>query len=185
MNDLPPFPGPDPTPFPAARPPQRPEPPQDLRTAVELWWVVAALGAIVLITQMFFSGEMRELMWEMLENQNDALADDARLSESELDSMMTMVKAMATVIGLLLVGAVAGLAWLMRRGKRWARILLTIVAVFLALQALMTFTAVGVGGAAAVVAAVGTILGAVGAVGATVLSYREPVSAYLAHRHPR
>lgn len=185
MNDLPPFPGSGRTPFPAAEPPQRPEVPQDLRTSVELWWAVAALGAIVLITQMFFSADMRELMWEMLETQNDALSDDVRLSDDELDSMMTMVKSIATVIGLLMVGAVAGLAWLMRRGKRWARILLTIVAVFLALQALMTFTAVGVGGAAAVVAAVGTILGAVGAVGATVLSYRQPVSAYLAARRPR
>lgn len=174
--------------FPAGHPdgpPVRPEPPQDLRTAVELWWLVAGLGVVVLITQMFFSADMQELMQEMLEDQNEALAAEDRLSEDQLSSMMTMVKSIATVIGLLLTGAVAGLAWLMRRGRRWARILLTIVAVFLAIQALMTFTAVGIGGAAAVVAAVGTILGAVGAVGATVLSYRAPVSMYLAGRRTR
>ncbi|WP_282777040.1 hypothetical protein [Nocardia sp. CC201C] len=168
-------------------PPTGPRPvPEDVRTATQLWWAALAVGVVQVIAAMLAEfGQRKVLAAELLDQLRD---DQPTLARAEVMVMMTMV--VGTVLILSLLGAAAFAAFQLQRGKRWARTLLMVLAVFLVVGAAgVLFSAGdaapgalpgsgGVGGIAGLVAGGASVVQAVLAAGAVFLCYRAESDAY-------
>ena len=183
----PPYPGQHPGQYPM--PPAAPEPkpvPADVVTAFQLWFVVAALGVVYLVAALLFVHSDRatfvnQLMDEFARQQIDPLP-----TRAEVDQLLTLG---LVGTGLLMTALLGGLtilfAFKMRKGKNWARMLLTMAGVFTVVSAIPTLFGVGAAtGPAALVMGGAGILQAVVALGAIVLMHRKESNAYFLNLPP-
>ncbi|NLE79372.1 MAG: hypothetical protein GX610_07255 [Rhodococcus sp.] len=157
---------------------QRPMP-QDVGTAAQLWWVVAALGLL----QFFVS---IPAIWGERDTFIDQLMNDPSIAELEGDftreTAETVLMAsfgVAAVLALIVTGVFVLFVHFMRKGKNWARFVLTFLGIILVFSTLPVLFGFGAGeGAAAVLLGGVQILQAVIIVGAIVLMHRRESSNY-------
>jgi hypothetical protein len=91
--------------------------PQTIVTAVKLMYVGAALQVLGILLSFFTTDALRDQFRE----------DDASLSTSELDSMVTGTLAVGTVLGLVFVGLWLWMAHTNGQGKSWARVVASVL----------------------------------------------------------
>lgn len=169
----------EPYPQPPANEPQRPMP-QDVGTASQLWWVVAALGLLQLFVAI-------PVIWADKDSFIDQLMDDPRVAEMEgeftRDTAETLLMAgfgVVVVVALLFTAVFVLFVHFMRRGKNWARMVLTLLGVILAVQAVPVLFGLGAGDGGLGIIVMGgvQILQAVAIVGAIFLMHRKESNSY-------
>lgn len=181
--------------YPGQHPGQYPAPPEqreqrpaptDVVTAFQLWFVVAALGVVYLVAALLFVNSDRvsfvdQLMDEFAKQQIDPLP-----TRAEVDQLLTLgLIGTGVLLTLVLGGLTVLFAFKMRKGRNWARMLLTMAGVFTVFSALPTVFGAGPGGGAAALLMGGAgILQAVAAIGAIVLMHRKESNAYFLNRPP-
>lgn len=160
--------------------------PADVVTAFQLWFLVAALGVVYLVAALLFVHSDRasfvdQLMDEFTKQQIDPLP-----TRAEVDQLLTIgLVATGVILTLVLGGLTILFAFKMRKGKNWARILLTMVGVFTIFSALPTLFGAGQGsGSAALLMGGAGILQAVAAIGAIVLMHRKESNEYFLNLPP-
>ena len=163
------FPVPPPMPV---RPSQRPVP-ADITTAYQLWCGVLGLAVVTLVASLVDMVARRtELVDLMVEMAQDPAFEG--VSTEQLESAVPLLVGLTAALGLAVIGLLYLVVRQIRRAKNWARMLLTMLGVFMSLSTLPTVFGVGVGGGT-----LGWILGFVGivqavlTVGAIVLMHRK------------
>ncbi|NKR40772.1 hypothetical protein GS503_07855 [Rhodococcus hoagii] len=171
-------------PMPPVQQEKRPVP-ADVLTAFQLWFVVAALGVVYLVAALLFVHSDRasfvdQLMDEFAKQQIDPLP-----TRAEVDQLLTLgLVATGVILTLVLGGLTILFAFKMRKGKNWARMLLTMAGVFTVFSALPTVFGAGGSGTAALLMGGAGILQAVAAIGAIVLMHRKESNAYFLNLPP-
>lgn len=154
------------------RPAQNRPVPGDVTTAYQLWCGVLALAVVSLAASLADllsrRGELLDLMTTMADEQ--ALEG---ITPEQLESAIPMLVALTAAVGIAVVGLLYLVVRQVLRGKNWARMLLTLLGVFMSLSTLPTVFGVGVGeGVAGWILGLVGILQAVATVGAIVLMHR-------------
>ncbi|MGU3584807.1 hypothetical protein ACLBYD_16705 [Rhodococcus sp. C26F] len=168
------FPAPPVGPGPAANRPV----PGDVTTAHQLWCGVLALAVVSLAASLADLLSRRE---ELLDLMTTMAADQAveGVTTEQLESAVPVLVALTAGIGLVIVGLLYLVVRQLLKAKNWARMLLTLLGVFMSLSTLPTVFGVGVGegGAGWILGVVG-ILQAVATVGAIVLMHRRDANRF-------
>lgn len=105
------------------------EPPQPVKLAVNLMYV----GAVLSLLGVILSFTMRDQMRETMERSNNGT-----MSADQLDTILSITIGFGVVFGILGVGLWVFNAVMNKRGKSWARILSTVLAVLGILMNLFT-----------------------------------------------
>lgn len=170
-------PGPHPR-GPIVGPPRpRPEPPEDIRTARQLWWGVIGFGLLQMIGSVVAAFQQRKDFAQKMYDQVHVGDPNFTMANAEL--MVSLAFVVAVVIGLALAAFALLFVHQFVRGKLWARTLLTAVGVWLVLVAVGTLFALeAVTGAASLLAGGAAIVQGVLAAGAVYLSHRPDSTAY-------
>jgi hypothetical protein len=153
--------------------------PQDVITAFQLWWVAAAFGLAQLVCAMISAlGERDEIIDQLL-------ADMARrdpelvLSRATAELFVFAGLVIAVVIGIVLAAVVLLIAYQMRRGRPWARTVLTMLGSILVVFAVPALFGLGTAtGAVGMLTGALAILGGVAAAGAIFLMHRKDSNTY-------
>ena len=157
----------------------KPERPEDVRTAFELWCAVSVLGVLGSIALVFVTLGDREAYTEELtrriEEMDSAGGVDVALA-------FNVGLGIAGLVGVLVAGLVFFLARQLRAGKGWSRALLTGATAMVVVSAIGSFAGERGQGIAPMALEVVMILQAVLAVGATVLVHRQDANRYFAKR---
>lgn len=181
------YPGGDPGryPMPPAQQEKRPVP-ADVVTAFQLWFVVAALGVVYLAAALFFVHSDRSSFVDQLMDEFAKQNIDPLPTRTEVDQLLTLgLVATGVILTLVLGGLTILFAFKMRKGKNWARMLLTMAGVFTVFSAIPTLFGAGAGsGTAALLMGGAGILQAVAAIGAIVLMHRKESNAYFLNLPP-
>ncbi len=168
------FPAPPVGPGPAANRPV----PGDVTTAYQLWCGVLALAVVSLAASLADLLSRRD---ELLDLMTTMAADQAveGVSTEQLESAVPVLVALTAGIGLVIVGLLYLVVRQLLKAKNWARMLLTLLGVFMSLSTLPTVFGVGVGegGTGWILGVVG-ILQAVATVGAIVLMHRRDANRF-------
>src|SRR5262245_59470028 len=98
-------------------PPQRPEPPQPVLTAVKLMYAGAGISAISFIVGLTTLGSLKQAI----------RTADLSLTTSQINTAVTFALVVAGFFGLLGIGLWLWMAWANRSGKKWARIVATVL----------------------------------------------------------
>ncbi|GGK50578.1 hypothetical protein [Nocardia camponoti] len=118
--------------------------PEDVGTARQLWWGVAGLGVVA--TGAFLvaiSAQRDQLVTQMTEElQRSDPKAAAEMSEATIQLAVWLGFGLVGLFGLALCGITVGLAHLLARGKLWARTLLTVIAVWLVMSAIMVLVSI-------------------------------------------
>lgn len=155
----------------------RPEPPEDIRTARQLWWGVIGFGILQMIGSVVAAFRQRKDFAQKMFDQVHVGDPNFTMADAEL--MVSLAFVVAVVIGLALAAFALLFVHQLVRGKLWARTLLTAVGVWLVLVAVGTLFALeAVTGAASLVAGAAAIVQGVLAAGAVYLSHRPDSTAY-------
>lgn len=156
----------------------RPTPP-DVVTAFQLWWVAAGFGLAQLICAMIGALGDRDRIIDQL------LADMARrdpevvLSRTTAELFIFAGLVLAVVIGIVLAAIVLLIAYQMRKGRQWARTVLTMFGSILVVFAVPALLGLGTAsGAFGMLTGALAILGGVAAAGAIFLMHRKDSNAY-------
>jgi len=107
-------------PYPTAgqgQPPERPQPPRPVRTAVMLMYAGAALSVIGVVLELVAVGSVRKAIKKA----------DPSLTATQLHNAEVFGVAFAVIIGLIGVGLWIWMAWANGRGKGWARIVASVL----------------------------------------------------------
>ncbi|MEV6428570.1 hypothetical protein [Nocardia sp. NPDC051463] len=158
--------------------PQPSPPPEDIRTARQLWWGVVGFGIVQLAGSMLAAMRNRhEFAKQMFDQMQES---DPKFAMATADLMVSLAYVVAVLLGLTIAAVALVLAHQLFLGKLWARTLLTFVGVWLALTAVGTIFALGSGsaGVASLVAGGAGIVQGVLAAGAIYLSHRPDSTAY-------
>lgn len=151
--------------------------PEDVGTARQLWWAVAALGVVYTgagIATM--TGQRDELSKQFLDEMHKT---DPNFPASTVDVMVLAVFVLTAIVGVALAGVTVLIAQQLARGKQWARTVLMVVAVWLGMGAIATmFAFSGESSVATMIAGGTSIVQGVLAVGAAYLSYRPESTKY-------
>lgn len=153
-------------------------PPHDVVTAFQLWVAVVALGVLIVPVRMIGMvlniDDTTAMFMDQVEQQAalDLTYDQARL-------WSYVIVGVAGLLLLLLFGVLLLIAYAMRRGKQWARVMLTAIAVVLVVFAVPSLFGSGAGGGVTGFAdsALG-IVQAVLAAGTVVLMHRDESNRY-------
>lgn len=172
-------------PMPPAPPERRPVP-ADVQTAFQLWFAVAALGVVYLVAALLFVHSDRAAFVDQLMDELAKQQPDVAVSRSEVDQLLTLgLVGTGVILTLLLGGLTVLFAFKMRKGKNWARMLLTMAGVFTVFSAIPTIFGAGAAtGTSALVMGGAGILQAVVAVGAIVLMHRKESNEYFLNLPP-
>lgn len=151
--------------------------PGDVRTAVQIWFGVLAVGVVQLIASLIAQlGERQQLAEEMLPKMQES-QPQATLAQVQVWVLVLLV--LVALFWLALTGAGAAVVYQLWRGKSWARNLLTGYTVFLVLGAIGALIAArSTEGVAALVAGAAGIVQAVFAAGAVFLCYGKESDPY-------
>ena len=176
-----PHPGPHYGPPPA---PKRPVP-VDVDTACQLWWGVIGVGIVNLVAAVtFLFGQRKEFTKQLVEqmakdNPNLPMQQDSANLLFAL-GLMTLV-----IIGLALAVLAGLFVHLMRGGRNWARMLVTMIGVVVVFVGVQLIFGIGtLDGPAALVSGGASIIQAVLVVGATILLHRHESNAYFLNFPP-
>lgn len=174
-----PYPYPNPYGYgPPARPP-RPPRPVDVRTSFELWLVVAALSVVSVVAQVFVLLADTDRSADTLLRELRRRDPGAKVDHADAVFYFHLSIGLFAVISALLIAALIGLAFLMRAGRNWARVLLCAVGAMLIVFGIRSIFGGGAdAGASGVLLQVATILQGVAAAGAVVLLYRKDANSY-------
>ena len=121
--------------------------PRQVTTAFYLCIAAAALILIALIVSLATIGGTRDAIRRQLADQ--------RLTESQVDSLLTVSVTLAVVFGVLSIAAYMLFAVFMRRGANWARIVLLVLTVLSLGQIASGF---GLGAAQVLVSVIASVL---------------------------
>ena len=147
--------------------------PGDVTTAYQLWCGVLALAVVNLTANLADLLSRRD---ELLDLMTTMAAEESLdgITTEQLESAIPVLVVLISGVGLALVGLLYLVVRQLLKGKNWARMLLTLLGVFMSLSTLPTVFGVGVGNHV-----IGWILGVVGilqavaTVGAIVLMHRR------------
>lgn len=154
--------------------------PTDIGTAFQLWWAVIGFGLVDLFASLV-------VQWSNRGEFADELAKDMRAGDPENPMAKLSPDALAAIglgglalFGLALATVVVFVVFQMRSGHLWARMVLTMIAVFLVVSAVPVLFGLGPenGGVAAALAGGAGIVGAVVAGGAVWLMHRRESNEY-------
>ncbi|GAB2638725.1 hypothetical protein GCM10027068_18100 [Prescottella soli] len=166
--------------YPAPPPASEPKPiPADVQTAFQLWFAVAALGVVYLVAALLFVYSDRTSFVDQLMDEF-AKQPDVTVTRSQAEQLLVFGLVSTGVILTLVLGGLTVLFdFKMRKGKNWARMILTMAGAFTVLSAIPTVFGAGAAtGTAALVMGGAGILQAVVAVGAIVLMHRKESNEY-------
>ncbi|MCX4098775.1 hypothetical protein [Nocardia sp. alder85J] len=154
----------------------KPGAPDDVRTAWQLWWGVAAFGVLRLAADAVDRFTHRHDLARQMYDQMRAQQPQTSLASVEL--VVLLLEVVIVVFGLGLAVGVVAIAYQLRRGRLWARTLLEAAAAVLILGAVGTLFGLSTDGLAALLAGAATILQAVLAAGAVFLCRRGESEAF-------
>ena len=162
--------GPDQTAYgspPAAAPAEQP---QSIRTAVLLMRIGAAVSLLSLIVSLVTMGSLKD------DIRDELTAQGTDFTDSDIDAVFGVAIAFAIVVGLIGVGLWLWMAWANGRGKKWARVISTVLAALGLIFLLLSLNSAGTTTLAGLFSLVTVALGVV----AVVLLYRPDSSAFYA-----
>lgn len=159
-------------------PPQVPAP-VDVGTATQLWWGVAGLGVVQIFAVIAFAFGQRSSVVDQFMADPALLEAGTQVSRGSVEVMFAVALVFVTAMMLGSVALFVLFVHLMREGRNWARMLLTMVGAMMAMLALQILIGVGSldGGLNLTMGGV-QILQAVVAVGAIALMHRKDSNAY-------
>jgi hypothetical protein len=144
-----------------------------------LWWLVAGFGFAQLLCALLGAiGDRDALVDQLL---SDMARRDAEFALTRSTAQLFLYAGLliAVVIGVVVCTVVLVVAYQMRRGRGWARTILTVLGSFLVVLAVPSVFGLGTAtGAVAVLAGGLAILGGVAAAGAIVLMHRRESNSY-------
>lgn len=148
--------------------PPAPAQPASIATAVKLMYAGAVLSALSLIYSFATMGDLKDDIRTELEK------NDASVSQSTIDAAYSVTIVIAVVFGL--IGALlwVWMAWKNGQGRKWARVVATVLGVFNVLALLFSL----VGGNAEPVSLVLSAISCVLAVAILVLLYKKESTAF-------
>ncbi|WP_072690728.1 hypothetical protein [Rhodococcus marinonascens] len=179
-------PSPHNLPYPPPIPEPKPERPVpvDVGTAAQLLWVVAGLGLIqALVAMTAILGEKSTFADQLL-NEPAITSSEIDLSRDTAENLLFVAIGFLGLFILMFTALFLLIVYFMRKGRNWARKLLTIgCATIVALTVMAVSTTESGGGAELALGGV-QILQAVVAVGAVVLMHRKDSAAYFLRLPP-
>lgn len=122
---------------PYGQPPSSAEQPQSIRTAVLLMRIGAAISLLSLIVTLATFGSLKDAIRDELEAQGTAF------SESDVDTVFNVAIAFGILFGLIGVALWLWMAWANGKGKKWARVVATVLAALGLLSLLVSFASAG------------------------------------------
>lgn len=153
--------------------------PVDVGTAYQLWCGVLIFGVVSMITSAIVMWRERYVFVDQVLAQMSAMPEADTPTRDQILMLLPVGLGIAVVGGLVVLGLFYLIVRQILRGKNWARMLLTLVGVFLTLSTVPTLFGVGVGtGAESWVLGIVGILQAVLTVGAIVLMHRRESNLY-------
>ena len=159
--------------------------PVDVGTAFQLWWAVAGFGIAHLVCALADAYGQRDQFVDQLAADLAGRDPEMALSRETTELLLYASFGIAVVLGLIVAALVLVIAYQMRRGRAWARTVLTILGVFLVMLAVPALFGLGVAtGLPAVLSGALAILEGVAAAGAIVLMHRRDSNAYFLGRPP-
>ncbi|MBC2639406.1 MULTISPECIES: hypothetical protein [unclassified Rhodococcus (in: high G+C Gram-positive bacteria)] len=180
-------PAPQNFPYPPPVPQQKPERPApvDVGTAAQLLWAVAGLGLIqALAAMVFVVGEKSTFVDELMKNPS-VTSGEVDMSRDSVESLFYVGIGFTVVLMLILTGLFVLFVHFMRKGRNWARMLLTIACVMMVVWTVPVLFGIGSDGSRTALALGGVqILQAVVAVGAVVLMHRKDANSYFLRLPP-
>ena len=153
--------------------------PVDVGTAFQLWWGVAACGLVNLLASLWAVLGDRDKYASQL--REDMLARDpkAGLSEGTVNILFVGSLGVAVVLGILIAAVVLLIAHLMRKGRNWARQVLTFIGLLLVFFAVPPLLGLGAdNGTVGWIAGAAGIVQAVLAAGSIFLMHRKSSNGY-------
>lgn len=156
---------------PSPAPTEVPQPPS-VRTAVRLMWLGAGLSLVGLVVSMATLGGSTDDLRRQLRE------DDPALSQSAIDTAVTIGIASAVVGGLVGAALWAWMAWKNGQGRSWARVVATVLA---GLNIVFTLGGLALGGTQAVGLVTSLLTLALG-IATLVLMWRKDSSEFYAAR---
>lgn len=159
--------------------------PDDVVTAFQLWWAVAGFGLAQLLCALLGAVGDRDALVDQLLSDMARRDPEFTLGRSTAQLFLYAGLVIAVLIGVVLCTVVLVVAYQMRRGRGWARSILTVLGSFLVILAVPSVFGLGTAtGALAVVAGGFAILGGVAAAGAIVLMHRKESNSYFLQGPP-
>ncbi len=153
---------------PYGQPPGSAEQPQSIRTAVLLMRIGAGLSLLSLVLTLATVGSLRD------DIRADLQAQGTSFTESQVDTTFNVAIAIAVISGLIGVALWLWMAWANGKGKKWARVVATVLAALGLLSLLVTLTTAGTTTLSLLLSVVTIGVGVV----AVVLLYRPDSSAF-------
>ncbi|MEV0948040.1 hypothetical protein [Rhodococcus sp. NPDC049939] len=173
--------------YPPARDPEPERPvPVDVGTAAQLLWVVAGLGLIqALVAMIAVVGEKSTFVDQLMNNPAIA-SSEGELSRSTVETLFYVGIGFTGVVILALTGLFLLFVRFMRKGRNWARMLLTVACGTIVVLTVPALFGIGSDGGGSVSLLLGgvQILQAVATVGAVVLMHRKDSTAYFLRLPP-
>ena len=175
------FPYPPPVPQPK---PERPAP-VDVGTAAQLLWAVAVLGLIQALGAMVLVvGEKSTFVDELMKNPSFT-SGEVDMTRDSVEKLFYVGIGFTVVLILILTGLFLLFVHFMRKGRNWARMLITIACVMMVVWTIPVLFGIGSDGTGTALALGGVqILQAVVAVGAVVLMHRKDSNSYFLRLPP-
>ncbi len=166
-----------------AYPPPMPKPerpaPVDVGTAAQLLWVVAVLGVIQAVAAMVLVVREKSTFVDELMTNPSVKSGEVAMTRENVEMLFYVGIAVTGVVILLLTGLFVLFVHFMRKGRNWARTLLTVVSVTMVVWTVPVLFGIGSDGSNIALAVGGVqILQAVVAVGAVVLMHRKDSNGY-------
>ncbi len=153
--------------------------PVDVGTAYQLWCGVLILGIVSTVTSLALMWRDRQAFVDLMMDQMSTMSGSEALTRDEVLALIPFGLGVAAVGSCVILGLLYLVVRQIRRGKNWARMLLTLVGVFMTLSTVPTLFGVGTGtGAESWVLGIVGILQAVLTVGAIVLMHRRESNLY-------
>lgn len=143
----------------------QPPRPDSVNRSFQLWILALVIGVVSAILGFFeFEAAREELIDELV-------AAGDQISREQAETLVTVSNYVAVGFYLALLGLILGFVFLMRSGKNWARIVLTVVGVISVLLSLLSVAGGGLGSILQLVSA-GVVITAI------VFMYRRDAAPY-------
>ena len=165
-------------------PPER-SVPEDVGTAYQLWWAVVGLSLAQVLVAIGGVLLDRDAYVDQLAHDLSARDPNLAATRPTIELVLYGGIAVGVALGVGLAALTLLLATQMRRGKAWARTVLTMAGTFLVLLAVPSLFGIGDAvGVASIVSGGLAILAAVAAAGAIVLMHRRASNEFFVTRPP-
>jgi FtsH-binding integral membrane protein len=150
------------------------ERPPSIVNAVRLMWVGAGLAALYLVISLIMLGSLKDDIRDELRRQGE------EITQSKVDTAFNVAVISFIVFGLLGIALWAWMALMNSQGKRWARILATVLGALNIVINLLSLLGASAGTDTNAIGTTFTILNLIVAIAALVFMYRKDASAYYA-----